>query len=26
MVTYLFVLAYLAAGSTYWLAVAAGLG
>ncbi len=26
MVTYLFVLAYLAAGITYWLAVAAGLG
>ena len=26
MVTYLFVLAYLAAGATYWLAVAAGLG
>ncbi len=26
MVTYLFVLAYLAAGLTYWLAVAAGLG
>ena len=25
MVTYLFVLAYLAAGATYWLAVAAGL-
>jgi hypothetical protein len=24
-VTYLFVLAYLAAGATYWLAVAAGL-
>ena len=26
MVTYLFVLAYVAAGITYWLAVAAGLG
>ena len=26
MVTYLFALAYLAAGATYWLAVAAGLG
>ena len=26
MVTYLFALAYLAAGMTYWLAVAAGLG
>ena len=26
MVTYLFVLAYIAAGLTYWLAVAAGLG
>ena len=26
MVTYLFTLAYLAAGATYWLAVAAGLG
>jgi ferrous iron transport protein B len=26
MVTYLFVLAYLAAGATYWIAVAAGLG
>jgi ferrous iron transport protein B len=26
MVTYLFVLAYIAAGITYWLAVAAGLG
>ena len=26
MVTYLFALAYLAAGITYWLAVAAGLG
>ena len=25
MVTYLFVLAYLAAGATYWIAVAAGL-
>jgi ferrous iron transport protein B len=25
MVTYLFALAYLAAGATYWLAVAAGL-
>jgi ferrous iron transport protein B len=26
MVTYLFALAYLAAGATYWIAVAAGLG
>ncbi|WP_309602192.1 ferrous iron transporter B [Sphingomonas sp.] len=26
MVTYLFVLAYIAAGATYWIAVAAGLG
>nr|MBA3730296.1 ferrous iron transporter B [Sphingomonas sp.] len=26
MVTYLFVLAYLAAGATYWTAVAFGLG
>ena len=26
MVSYLFVLAYIAAGITYWLAVAAGLG
>ena len=26
MVTYLFALAYLAAGATYWIAVAVGLG